>query len=241
MRLLLTRAADDAARTRKLLVAAGHTVVASSVLLVRSLAPAWPPGRFDGIVASSARAFATLCADERHAPLKQHPLFLVGRQTETAARAQGWRGPALLAADGATLVDGLAGRPAMALLYLAGRDRKPDIERGLARAGHAVTTLETYCADAAPTLSPEATDALASGALDAVMHYSRRSALLFLALCDGAAVEARALPQIGLSEDVAAALREAGCGTVHVPATPDEAGMQAAVAALGARLKALST
>ncbi len=62
MRLLLTRAAEDAARTRALLEARGHRVVLSPVLRYAGTGASLPGEPPDAVVATSARAFAHAAA-----------------------------------------------------------------------------------------------------------------------------------------------------------------------------------
>jgi uroporphyrinogen-III synthase len=68
-------------------------------------------------------------------------------------------------------------------------------------------------------------DAFRDGGIDAVLHYSRRSARAFLdaARADGIEISALALPQCCISDAVAGLLREAGAMQVAAARTPDEA------------------
>ncbi len=68
-------------------------------------------------------------------------------------------------------------------------------------------------------------DAFARDAIEAVLHYSRRSALAFVGATRHAGLEisALALPQVCLSEPIAAALREAGASRPIVAKAPTEA------------------
>ncbi|WP_158811129.1 uroporphyrinogen-III synthase [Beijerinckia sp. L45] len=228
MRLLLTRAAEDAARTRTKLEAAGHTVFVSPVLVFEPTGEPWTHNQPEGLVATSSRAFSAI-ADESP-DLLPLPLYLVGARTEAAARRHGFAGPVIVAPDGAGLVAILQGQPAMRLLYLAGVDRKPDIEAGLAATLHRLMVIETYEAVAVESLKPEVVAALRNGVIDGVLHYSRRSAEIFLMLAARASVDQTKTPHLCLSSDVAAPLREAGCLEVHVAPTPDEAGMRSLTA-----------
>jgi uroporphyrinogen-III synthase len=228
MRLLLLRAAEDAARTRLTLEAAGHSVLVSPVLVFESTEESWPRRAPDGLIATSSRAFTA--TDATRADLREVPLYLVGRRTEAAARQHGLAGPAMVAADGAALLAILRARPAMRLLYLAGVDRKPDIEEGLEATAHRLIVVETYEAVAATSLAPEAIAAFRDGAVDAVLHYSRRSAEIFLALAAHAGVDPTGTRHVCLSSDVAIPLREHGCCQVQVAPMPDEGGMLSLIA-----------
>jgi uroporphyrinogen-III synthase len=63
--------------------------------------------------------------------------------------------------------------------------------------------------------------------IEAVLHYSRRSARAFLEAARSAGVEisALALPQCCISAAVASVLRDAGATQVMAAATPDEEGL----------------
>ena len=203
MRLLLTRAAEDAARTRAKLEAAGHAVLVSPVLVFAPTETSWPPHPLEGVVATSSRAFSSTLSGRPG--FLEVPLYLVGQRTGKAARQHGFLGAATVAPDGGGLVAILQDQPAMRLLYLAGVDRKPDIEAGLVAAGHRLTVIETYEAVAAASLTPESIAALHEGAIDKVMHYSRRSAAIFLALAAEAGIDPATTTHLCLSSDVAGA------------------------------------
>jgi uroporphyrinogen-III synthase len=75
-----------------------------------------------------------------------------------------------------------------------------------------------------PSLPREICDAFVAHRIEAVLHYSRRSARAFLeaARAGGIEISALALPQCCISATVAAVLREAGASQVAVAASPDE-------------------
>jgi uroporphyrinogen-III synthase len=67
-------------------------------------------------------------------------------------------------------------------------------------------------------------DAFAANRIEAVLHYSRRSARAFLdaARAGGVEISALAIPQCCISDAVASVLRDAGATQVMVAASPDE-------------------
>jgi uroporphyrinogen-III synthase len=75
--------------------------------------------------------------------------------------------------------------------------------------------------------------------IEAVLHYSRRSARAFLeaARAGGVEISALALPQCCISATVAAILRDAGASQVTAAASPDE---NALFEALGRALRSQS-
>jgi len=223
-RVLVLRAADDAARTAEKLLALDCAAVLSPVLEIAATGAAIPHIDHDAILVTSAKGVEFSSAS---APLSASPLHAVGEKTAEAARARGFR-PDIVAGSAEAILPFLLERypnPAH-FLYLAGRDRQPVLETGLRAAGHDVRVVEVYEARAARTLTPAAVAAIAEGRVDAALHYSRRSAELFLALAQAADVAASLhdMTHVALSEHVAAPLRQFGLKTL-VAAKPDEANL----------------
>ena len=110
------------------------------------------------------------------------------------------------------------------LLYLAGADLARDLAGELGERGFTVVTQTTYRMVAVSSLPPEVCDAFAAHGIEAVLHYSRRSARAFLEAARGAGVEitALAIPQCCISDAVASVVRDAAAAQVMVAATPDE-------------------
>jgi uroporphyrinogen-III synthase len=244
MLVLLTRAADEGMRAATKLGASGHTALLSPVLEMVPTGAQWPAGVFDAVLATSAQSFE-LFSDLPDWPLPEArrlvPLHLVGERTCEAARERGFDGPATIAPDAKALAATVASTfaPSARLVYLAGRDRKPDLERKLVAAGQTVEVVEVYAAQAAEVLSDAAIAGLESGKIGAVLHYSRRSAEIFLDLARRAGLEVRALHHVAISQDTAAPLWESRCTDVHVAETPNEQAMIAAVNALAGLTRSL--
>ena len=97
--------------------------------------------------------------------------------------------------------------------------------------GLRVVTHTTYRMVPVAKLPREACEAFAASGIEAVLHYSRRSARAFLDAARSAGVEISALsiPQCCISASVAAVLRDAGATQVMVAATPDENALFAAL------------
>jgi len=236
VRLLITRALDEAARTAGKLEDLGHKIVLSPALEMRATGALWPKGCFDGLLATSAHAFELL-TEAYDWPLPEAkrlwPLYLVGRKTYEAAQRKGFFGPVSLAPDAKELAAGLISQAApKTFLYLAGRDRKPDLEDQLQAAGFHVEVCEVYRAEATEHLTAEAEDAFAQNAIDAVLHYSRRSGEIFLKLTQEAGIDPRAITQICISKDAAQPFLDIECTCVNIAATPNEQGMQEILSSL---------
>lgn len=245
MLVLLTRAVDEGTRTAIKLSANGHRAILSPVLDMVPTGAEWPRGVIGGVLATSAQAFE-LFSDAPDWPLPEArrllPLFLVGARTHDAARERGFEGPALIAPDAKELAASAVASvdASRRLLYLAGRDRKPDLEKTLVEAGKTVETIEVYAAQAAEGLSAEAVGLLDAGDIGAVLHYSRRSAEIFLDLVRQAGLDVSRLTHVAISSDAAGPLWSASFNDVHVAEQPNEQAMLTLVGALAAQAKTLS-
>ncbi|MGH6810967.1 MAG: uroporphyrinogen-III synthase [Methylocella sp.] len=243
MLILLTRALDESKRTAASLAREGHDAVLSPVLDMVPTGAIWPVGVIDGVIATSARAFELLSAAPDW-PLPEArrlwPLLLVGERTREAARERGFDGPPLLGPDAKGLAREIASRFATPcrFVYLAGRERKPDLEDSLTEAGHGIEPIEVYAAQPAESLTEAALALARTGELGAVLHYSRRSTDVFLGLARKAGLDASRLNHVCISHDAAAPLLAAGIHEVLIAKTPDEPAMFAIVNALAALPKA---
>jgi uroporphyrinogen-III synthase len=111
------------------------------------------------------------------------------------------------------------------LLYLTGEDRAGDLEGDLVAAGVTVFTCVAYRVAPVGEVPRAAREALASGGLDGALHFSRRSAAIYVDRMRSAGIlnKALALSHYCLSEQVAEPLRSAGAADVRVAARPTEA------------------
>lgn len=175
------------------------------------------------MVATSDKAFVADVSVDRASPL-----YVVGARTARAAEARGWRLAAPSATNSRRLAEIL--KSAMprdaAVLYLAGRDRKPAIEAAFADT-ELFELAEVYAA--APRQSWSSAEIRALELCKFALHYSRRSAALAmdLASAGGAAAHFRLMTHVCLSDDVAEPLIASGTASVHVAARPDEAALLA--------------
>ena len=229
MRILLTRAEEAASRTAARLEAAGHEVILAPLFDSVPLPFHWPQGPFDALIATSGNAFSGWTSP---GPFTALPLYTVGARTAEIAQAAGFPHASAQGQNADELTDFLLGDlPVSArLLYLAGEDRRPQLETRLRQAGRHLVTVETYRAEARDALPDAAQAALTDGKPLRVLHFSPRSARLFLqaakALPDS--IQKGLIEHIALSEAVAAPLVEAGL-RVRTAAAPDEEAMLALV------------
>lgn len=233
MLTLVTRAREEAARTAQRLAEAGHEALIAPVIEIRSLPVMWPERRFDAAVATSAHAFSALTGEGR-ADILGAPLFAVGARTAQAARAAGFGDVRTAAGAAAGLIDllRLAGPRRGRFLYLAGRDRKPGVEAALAEAGVELAVVETYAAEPAAAFAPDVILRLELAPRGGVLHFSRRSAALCLALAQAAGLDAtmRRFVHVAISADAAKPLRDAGLDPI-VAKSPEESELIAALPA----------
>jgi len=227
MRILLTRPEPDNARSAARLRARGHDVILAPLMRGETLAADFD-GSFAAVLITSANAARAVVGHRRFAELSRLPVFTVGDHSAEVARAAGFA--EVVSAQGALrdLVRLVAARFANArLLYLAGEDRAGDLAAELAEHGITVETAVIYRAVAATALPPEAARALGTNQLDAVLHYSRRSAatLLRLAAAAGAVNTLLGLAHYCLSDEVAVPLREAGAGRITIAPRPGESSL----------------
>jgi uroporphyrinogen-III synthase len=203
MRLLVTRPADQAERTAQKLRALGHEPVFAPVLDIAPTGANPPPGAYDFVLATSAQAFSGV---DFPTALLNLPFACVGEKTAAAARIVGFR--VLRAApDSDALAAFLLGeKQPNSVLYLAGRERRADLEDRLRAADWRVEIVETYAARPVVSWPEDILAALKAGGIDGALHYSPRSAGLALALI-GSEV-ARGLWHFCLSPAIAAVCRD---------------------------------
>lgn len=230
MRILLTRPQADAVRTAARLAGLGHEAVIDSLLTIEPLTPGEiPAGPFTTLAATSANAVRIAGAMIELERFRALPLYAVGTATAEAARASGFAEVFAADGDAGSLAQKLEYELVRGarVLHLAGEERARDLGALLAPAGIAVDLLVLYRVRAAAAFG--ATKALlASDALDAVLHFSPRSARTFVALAqqEGLVEAARKVRHLCLSAAVAEPLQALGA-QVEVAARPNEAALLA--------------
>lgn len=234
MRLVLTRPQDDSERSAAALRARGHDVLVAPLMRVEPIAPELRP-HWGAIVITSANAAIAIAAHPVHAALVKLPVFAVGRRSADAARKAGFTDVTSAGGDLRDLMIMIRAQRSDArapLLYLAGEDRAGDLIGDLAVHGIAAELAVVYRAVTAP-FPPELIAALKDGAVDAVLHYSKRSAENYIdgAKKAGIAAQALAVRHFCLAEPIAAPLVTAGVKNIDVAKRPDEAGLIAAIEA----------
>ncbi len=206
MAILLTRPQPDNETTAACLRERGFDVLLAPMLRFEPVGlQDAPAANYAAIIVTSANALRAVEQQLEGRGLLGLPLFAVGERTAAAARQAGFAVVISAAGNAADLRD----------LILA---KAPKF--GTARPW----LYTTYRMVASSVLPPEACDAIAANQVEAVLHYSARSAHAFLDAVRRAGVEisALAVPQCCISATVASILREAGATRVTVASSPDE-------------------
>jgi uroporphyrinogen-III synthase len=187
-------------------------------------------GNWSAVIITSANAVRVLTAAQL-APLLKLPLYAVGERSAEAARTAGFRDVRSAQGDAAALVcliDERYVNESAPHLYLAGVDRAADIAGTLAGKGIKVTTVVVY-RNMTTGFPPELIRAIEQKQVDAVLHFSRRSAENFVigTRTAGLVTPALAPKQLCLSAQVAEPLTAAGARDVAIARRPDEASLLA--------------
>lgn len=244
MAILVTRPHPDDETTAAGLRARGFEVLLAPMLRFEPLAFHEDlDAHYGAIIVTSANALRGIEPQLKGSRLLKLPLFAVGEHTATAARKIGFENVIPAKGDATSLRDLVtasvktkAPKKTGPLLYLAGAELARDLAGDLGERGFTVVTQTTYRMAPLSSLPREVCDAFAANRVEAVLHYSRRSARAFLESIRAAGVEISALsiPQCCISAAVASVVRDAGATQVMVAASPDE---NAVFAALGRALR----
>jgi|SRR5258706_7896781 uroporphyrinogen-III synthase len=247
MAVLVTRPSPDAEATAASLRAKGYEVLLAPMLRFEPVAfHDDKDARYGAVIVTSANALRGLAPHLEGSRLLELPLFAVGEHTASAARRAGFDHVISANGDAAGLRDSVLAsvkakelKKTSPLLYLAGADLARDLAGELGERGFTVVTHTSYRMIPVSSLPREACDAFAANQVEAVLHYSRRSARAFLEAARTAGVEisALAIPQCCISPAVASVIRDAGATQVTAAASPNE---NALFEALGRALRALS-
>lgn len=225
MRLLVTRPEPDNQRTAAVLRAAGHDVTLAPLLRIGAVPDAdFGPPPFAGVLITSANGARALAAHPRRGEVLVLPVLAVGRSSAEAARGAGFTDVTSADGDAADLVRLAAARFAGAvspLLYLAGEDRSGELDLP----GLTLRTVVAYRAAKANGFSPPVLEALRQGALDGVLHFSRRSVESYLECSRDIFAAALKPMHYCLSARAAEPLKAAGAGRIQVAPRPDEANL----------------
>jgi uroporphyrinogen-III synthase len=232
MAVLVTRPHPDDEATASSLRAKGLEVLLAPMLRFEPVAfHDDMDARYGAVIVTSANALRGIEPHLAGSRLLKLPLFAVGEHTASAAYRVGFDNVIPANGDAASLRDSVLAsvkakelKKASTLLYLAGADLARDLAGELGERGFTVVTHTTYRMIPVSSLPREVCDAFAASRIEAVLHYSRRSARAFLeaARTGGVEISALAIPQCCISGAVASVVRDAGATQVTAAASADE-------------------
>src|SRR6266704_919601 len=214
MAVLVTRPHPDDEATAAALRAKGFEVMLAPMLRFEPVAfHDDGDARYGAVIVSSANALRCIASHLQDSRLQgsrllKLPLCAVGEHTAAAAHRAGFDNVIPANGDAASLRDSVLAsvkakelKKASPLLYLAGADLARDLAGELDERGFTVVTHTTYRMIPVSSLPREACDAFAASGIEAVLHYSRRSAraLLDAARAGGVEISALAIPQCCIS------------------------------------------
>ena len=232
MAVLVTRPHPDDEATATALRAKGFEVMLAPMLRFEPVAfHDDEDARYGAVIVTSANALRGIAPHLEGSRLLKLPLFAVGEHTASAAHRAGFDNVIPASGDAASLRDLVLAsvkakelKKASPLLYLAGADLARDLAGELGERGFTVVTHTTYRMIPVSSLPREACEAFAVSGIEAVLHYSRRSARAFLdaARAGGVEISALAIPQCCISAAVASVVRDAGATHVMAAASSNE-------------------
>ncbi len=225
MRVLVTRPEPDASDTAVRLAAIGHEAAVHPLIEIVFSAPP-PPIEPTAIVLSSRNGARAVARWPQAGAWRSLPVFAGGDATAAMATTLGFtdvRSAAGTARELAVLVAAQRRPGDGPVLYAAAADRTGTVESLLAQWGHDVRIVQAYRARRAKGLPPAVVRDLASGAIGAVLLYSRRTATIFATFLEslGASAIAPTTTIYAISQAAAGPLLGLG-RTIRVPPHPDE-------------------
>lgn len=186
---------------------------------------------YSGVIVTSANAIRAIATQPMLPHLVKLKLFAVGEQTAATAREAGFGKIEVAEGDAISLRELIVRKrkkkDSAPLLYLRAHDVSRDLAKMLGADDIPVESRIVYRMAMVRELADEACRALTDGTVQAVLHYSRRSASAYVAAVEdaGLSVSALGVPQVCISAAVADVLRQADAARVIVAAAPNEAAL----------------
>lgn len=226
MRVLVTRPEPEAGTTAERLRGRGHEVLVAPLMTAVPIAGPMPVPQPGALAVTSGRTAGFLGPAVTGA-LRRLPVFAVGNRTASVLADAGFGDIRIAAGDVQALARliAAAGLPAgTRILHPGGEERAGDLGGLLAGTPVAVVPWTIYRMEPVQALPAEVADALRAGRVDAVLHYSPRSAAVFagLAAASGLAGRASGALHACLSPAVAAALAPLAPSRIAAAVRPDE-------------------
>ena len=208
--MLVTRPQPDASETAARLFALDIDALVEPLLTAETLTTTLPPADgFAALAATSANALRALHDRGELPRFLKLPLYAVGDRTAALAQHFGFARVVSAAGNMTDLVALLAAAGLEGpILYPAARQQSGDLAKALAPHGVMVIAAPVYAMNPVPRLSATTLSAIESGAISAVLFYSRRTAETFVRLAVSVRDKAK-LAMLCLSEAVAEPLLDA--------------------------------
>lgn len=243
MRILVTRPEADCEDMRRVLTAAGHSIVISPLLTI--LSEPIPDIRADDIAAlviTSQNALRALAGNPQLEHLTSVKTFVVGPRTFAMARELGFRHIIEGPGTGAELAELLKdhGLPADGrIVHLAGNKLAFNFAQAFSELGYRAETIRCYRSEPATGFTAEAEEAIRQGQVDLVTLLSPQTANTFVRLIKstGLEVEARSLSYACISEATCKFLVDEGWSCTHVAAKPNNQEVLALVNRIAAQFQ----
>jgi uroporphyrinogen-III synthase len=228
MRLLITRALEDATKLADEVRWRGHEPVLAPLLEIRDRVNVSIP--LEGVVALLFTSANGIRAFARQSRRRDITAFTVGPATAAAARAAGFSRIDVAEGDVAALTHHVrqALQPdAGELVHVSGSDVAGDLVGDLERFGYKVKRAVIYEAAASRSFPPLVLAELKAGKIDGVLLFSPRTAQIFGGLIRTArlASQVQSIVAFCLAQSVAAALQPLSFGQILVADQPNQAAL----------------
>lgn len=224
MRILVTRALEDARGLAEELSASGIESILAPMLSVEFLEPR--PAAADIVAAYAVTSRNGADALARYTADRTKPVFAVG--AATARRLAGNGFTAVESADGdaaalAALIRRRMEPNAGPLVFLSAETVAGDLEPELLDAGYDLRRIVAYRSNPVSGLPPEAAAALRGGQLDGALFFSPGTGRTFVSLVEEAelAASCRGMTAYCMSEAVADSVRALPWSEVRVAVAPN--------------------
>jgi len=226
MRLLVTRAEQDAGPFADELRERGHEPVLQPLIELHALDfDAAALEDTDALIVTSGNTLRALEQAGAIGGLARFPIYCVGDATARRARHSGLQKPLAIEDTGeklaAAIVDAAA--PGTRFVHLAGEHLAFDIVGELTRHGMPSRSLAVYAMEAAEAFKPEVADMIERGTLDGVTLLSPRTAEIYVSLCHRHRLAecAKKLAYFCISETVAHRLETLDACRVYISERPN--------------------
>ncbi|MBJ7534960.1 uroporphyrinogen-III synthase [Rhodomicrobium vannielii ATCC 17100] len=226
MRLLVTRAEQDAAPFAGELRELGHEPVLQPLIELRALDfDAAELENTDALIITSGNTLRALEQAGAIGGLARFPIYCVGDATARRARHCGLQKPLTVADTGEQLAAAIIAMaaPGTRFVHVAGEHLSFDIVGELTRHGMPSRSLAVYVMQAAEAFKPDIADMIEQGTLDGVTLLSPRTAEIYVSLCHRHRLAecAKKLSYFCISETVAQQLRTLEPRGVYISERPN--------------------